>query len=194
MVAKPSYAVSASKMNVFYIGVDNPVDITAAGVPADKLSATISNGSISKTSNGYVVRVKRFGKATVRVTADGRSLGSKEFRVKKVPDPVAVIGSDKNNWKGGVMPKTTLTALRGIRAVMENFDFNLKFNIVSFNITCNINGFDESAKSKSGTITSQQKNIIRKAERRSRVIIEDVRAKGPDGTIRKLNDIVLKLR
>ncbi|MEA2043605.1 MAG: gliding motility protein GldM [Bacteroidota bacterium] len=193
-VVVPSVSVSPTKMNVFYVGVDNPVDITAAGVPADKLQATISNGSIRRSGSGYVVRVRQFVDAVVRVTADGRSLGSKRFRVRKVPDPSAVIGTNTRNWKGGKMNKTTLVALRGIRAEMENFEFDLKFRIKEFTVTCNINGFDESAKSKSGRFTPQQKTIMRKAERGSRVILESVKASGPDGTVRRLNDIVLKLR
>jgi hypothetical protein len=70
----------------------------------------------------------------------------------------------------------------------------LTYSIVSFSVTCNIDGFDETARSNSGSFTAQQKNIIRKAKRGGRVIIEDVRARGPDGTVRKLNDIVLKLQ
>jgi hypothetical protein len=37
-------------MNVFYIGVDNPVTITA-GVGAEKIKASFSGGSIAR-SNG----------------------------------------------------------------------------------------------------------------------------------------------
>ena len=62
-VAAPSVSVSATKMNVFYIGVDNPVEITAAGTPADKVSASIGGGSIRKVGgSNYIVKVKRAGK------------------------------------------------------------------------------------------------------------------------------------
>jgi len=193
-VAVPSVSVSPTKMNVFYIGVDNPVDITAAGVPADQISASLSGGSLTARGGGrYIARVKSGVKAVVRVTAGGRSLGSKEFRIKRVPDPAAVIGTGAYK-KGGLIPQNTLLALRGIRAEMENFDFELNYSIVSFSVTSTIGGFDETARSNSGAFTAQQKNIIRKAKRGGRVIIEDVRARGPDGTVRKLNDIVLKLQ
>lgn len=36
IVAPPSLSVSATKMNVFYIGVDNPVSISAGGVSPDR--------------------------------------------------------------------------------------------------------------------------------------------------------------
>ena len=77
---------------------------------------------------------------------------------------------------------------------MENFEFDLRFNITTFIVTCNIGGFDESAKTNGRKFTTQQKSIIRKARKNSRVIIEGVRAKGPDGKTRKINDLVLKLK
>ena len=47
-VGQPSgVAVSADKMNVLYIGVDNPLTITA-GVGAEKVNATFSGGTIAR--------------------------------------------------------------------------------------------------------------------------------------------------
>ncbi len=193
-VAVPSVSVSPTAMNVFYIGVDNPVEITAAGTPADKLSVGISGGgSITRKGNGYNVRVKVPGEVIITVSADGRTLGSKKFRVKSVPDPVTTVGGDKSNWKGGTMAQSTLVALNGINATLENFDFALSFDITQFDVTCNIGGFDETQKSNSRTFTAAQKNLIRQAKRNSRVIIENVKARGPAGDTRKLNDVVLKI-
>ncbi len=42
MVAKPSFAVSPTKMNVFYIGVSNPVDISVAGAAPTNVVATLT--------------------------------------------------------------------------------------------------------------------------------------------------------
>jgi len=195
-VAVPSVSVSPTKMNVFYIGVDNPVEITAAGTPADKISPSLTNGSIRrKGGSEYIVRVKKPGKTKVIVSANGRTLGSKEFRVKSLPNPITTIGAPSAKYfKGGNIPQSTLLALSGINATMENFEFNLRFNITTFIVTCNIGGFDESAKASGRKFTTQQKSIIRKTRKNSRVIIEGVRAKGPDGKTRKINDLVLKLK
>ncbi len=195
-VAVPSVSVSADKMNVFYIGVDNPVTITAAGTPADQISASIGNGIISKVGgSNFVVRVKQAGKTNVTVITGGRTLGSKEFRVKTLPSPVTTLGSpDGAYYKGGPVPKSTLMALSGPNATMENFDFALSFNIVSFYVTCNIGGFDETVKASGRAFTPQQKSIISQVKKNGRVIIEDVRASGPDGTVRKINDLVLKVQ
>ncbi len=195
-VAVPSVSVSPTKMNVFYIGVDNPVEITAAGTPADKVTASMTSGSIRKQSGSkYIVRVKKPGKTKVVVGTGGRSLGSKEFRVRSLPNPVTTIGAPGSAYfKGGNIPQATLLALTGINATMENFEFDLRFSVTTFIVTCNIGGFDQSAKSNGRKFTTQQKSIIRKARKNSRVIIEGVRAIGPDKTSRKITDVVLKLK
>jgi hypothetical protein len=43
-VGQASLVVSPTKMNVFYIGVDNPVDVSVPGVPPSKVSPFLSGG------------------------------------------------------------------------------------------------------------------------------------------------------
>ncbi len=191
-VSPPSMSVSPTKMNVFYIGVDNPVTISASGVASTDVTATISSGSITKVAKGYNVKVKRVGKVKINVSASGKSLGTAEFRCKRVPDPVAVVGSGKNR-KGGLISGGTLGKM-SVRADMENFDFDLKFRVKGFKVSATIGGFVEEADSRSGKFTPQQRQIISKAKRGSKIIIEDVKAQGPDGSTRKLNAIIFKLQ
>lgn len=193
-VAAPSVSVSPTKMNVFYIGVDNPVEVTAAGTPADKVRVSMSSGTITRKGGSYIVNVRKPGKTKVIVTADGRGLGSKEFRVKSLPDPVTTLGAKSAFYKGGNIPKSTLASMGGINATMENFEFDLRFTVTQFTVTANIGGFDESIKSSNRKFTGAQRNLIRKAKKKSRIIIEGVRAQGPDGKNRKINDLVFKLR
>ncbi len=194
-VAAPSVSVSPTRMNVFYVGVENPVDITAAGIPGDQLNVSMSGsgGKIRRKGSGYVVNVRSVGNTTISVTANGKSLGRRQFRCKRVPDPMATVGSNKQNWKGGAMAQTTLAAMSGVSATLEDFVFDLRFVVTSFTVNASIGGFDESSKSNSYRFTPKQKQIIRKAKRRQRVTIEDIRARAPDGTIRRLPSIVFKL-
>ena len=55
-VAAPSLVVSPTKMNVFYRGVDNPVSISVAGYSATNISPNMTNGTLSKDKDGYIVR------------------------------------------------------------------------------------------------------------------------------------------
>jgi gliding motility-associated protein GldM len=184
-------------MNVFYIGVDNPVEISASGVPAEKVNASISGGSIRRTSGAnYIVNVKSPGEVTVNCSAniDGttKALGSKKFRVKRVPDPMASVGTGENK-RGGMIAKNSLIN-QVVRAEMENFDFDLKFTVVGFTVSATVKGFTQNAESRSGQFTAQQKQLIAGVPAGGKVYIEDIKAKGPDGSTRNLNTIKFTVR
>lgn len=198
-VAQPGLVVSPTKMNVFYIGPDNPVAISVPGVPADKISAYLtpaSMGTITKTSGGgYVVKVKQPGKCSISVTADfggnKRNMGQVEFRVKRVPDPVAqVLG-----LAGGDVDKARLQAATTVDAVMKDFDFDLRFIVQSFQVSAKLGAYFVEEKSPSNRITQQIKqNILSKVSRNSKVYFEDITAKGPDGSTRKLGVLLFKIK
>lgn len=197
MVARPAASVSPDKMNVFYIGVDNPVTITAAGVAPSDLNPSMQGGTLRKASGPgqYVVRVSGGAQATVNVGAkingNNQSMGSFKFRVKRVPDPVAYFGSKKGDDK---VSKGELQITPGLTAKLENFDFDLKFDIKSFDITMAVNGGIATESSSSNRLTSAQQTMLRNAKTGSRIFFENVKAMGPDGVMRKIPGVNLKVR
>jgi len=195
IVAPPSLSVSATKMNVFYIGVDNPVMISAGGVSPDQINASISNGSIARNGREWVVRPATVGKASVSVNAKlgdrMKSMGAEEFRVKNVPNPEAFIA----NTSGGSVSKDLVIASGAIIPRMPaDFEFNLNFVIVSFKFSGNRKGDVFDLPGTNNSLTAPMKEFIRGSRRGDKVILEDIFAKGPDGKTRKLNSIVLTLQ
>jgi gliding motility-associated protein GldM len=133
-VGERSVAISASKMNVFYIGVPNPVEVSAAGVSSDKVKVSMNGGGGTIKRNGdgtYTVNVttptKKDADAKVNVSAPGMN-ASKNFRVKRIPDPVPVVGAKS----GGVISSGELKGAPGVLPILKGFDFDAK---------CKINGF-----------------------------------------------------
>ncbi len=194
-VAAPAVAISPTKMNVFYIGVDNPVAITASGVPSEALQVRIGPiGTIKRVGAGkYIVRVNKVGKTTVSVYANvgdqSRKLGSMEFRCKTVPDPKPRVG----NLKPGPVAKAVLLAQRFVKAELENFVFDLKFPVVSFTVSATIGSFTEEYPTKGSIITQKQKNLIRQLKPGQKVYFENIKARAPDGSIRDLGTISFKI-
>ena len=191
-IAEGSVVVSPTKMNVFYISVDNPVAISVAGVPENKIFPEITNGTI--TSNPpYIVIPRRPGNSMITVFAeiDGirKNMGTTEFRVKIVPNPVAKVGGKK----GGGISRNVLLAQSGVIAEMEKFDFNLQFKITEFTISTTIQGFVRFAKSNNNRITEDQRNLLRNLNRGQNLYFEDIKAIGPDGTVRPLSTIKFKI-
>jgi gliding motility-associated protein GldM len=193
LVAEGSVVVSPIKMNVFYLGVDNPVDVSVAGVQPDKIDISVTNARHVKEGDSYIIRPIRPGNAYVVVYADiegkRREMGRKEFRVKTVPNPVAMV----NNQKGGFISQGILLAQIGIFAEMENFDFDLKFTVTEFTVSAVIQGFVREYTSKSNKFTPDQKNLIKNLSRGNNVYIQDIKAVGPDGSTRNLSTINFKL-
>lgn len=194
-VMSPTATVSADKMNVFYIGVDNPVSISVPGVPNDRVRASITNGNIIPKGNGkYIVRVQQGTTATINVSAEmnGKvmSMGRAEFRVKRVPSPIAFVAGKP----GGNYTKTELLANPYVTAVIENFDFDLRFNVISYSFTYKSPAGDLLGQPVNGFRFPQDViNIIQKSGRGSRFYIEDIKAKGEDGSIRPLPTVSLRI-
>ena len=196
IVAPPSLAVSATQMNVFYTGVDNPVSISAGGVSPDQINVSITNGIIKRSGSGWIVRPEARGKALVTVNAKLgdriKSMGPPvEFRVKDVPDPEAFIA----NIKGGSVSRDLLLAAGGIIPRMPaDFQFSLYFTITSFKFIVNSKGEYNEYTSNSGNLTQQMKDFIKVARRGDKIMLDDIYAKVPEGKIRKLNSIILTLQ
>ncbi len=192
-VGEAALVVSPIKMNVFYIGVDNPVDVSVPGIDPNKVHVSISSGAIIKRGKNYIVRVKRTGKVYVSASIDTengkKSMGRKEFRVKTVPDPVAEIGGKRK----GTVKRGWLAAQSGIKAVLKNFDFDLRFRVTGFKLSYTDKGF-----TKEKTVKNNSFNTIRAELRKippgKKVYFEDISAKGPDGKTRDLGTIVFRVR
>lgn len=195
-VARPSLVVSPTKMNVLYRGVDNPVAISVPGISQDALSPRIDNGRLSRQADGtYVVTDLRGGnKATINVTAEingqQKPMGSFEFRVKSVPDPVA-------NFAGkgpadNTVSRAELTAALGVIADLKDFVFDLKFPVKSFDLTVIMGGDVRTLSSNSNRLTSDQQELLKQVRRNQTVIIENIRAQAPDGSTRALGSINLR--
>lgn len=197
IVAAPSAAVFLEKMNVFYIGVDNPITISAAGVSAGDLQPSMTGGNMRPGGKPgqYIVTVQSGTKATINVGAKlngvQKSMGTFEFRIKRVPDPVAYVGTIKGD---GQMTKAELNSASGVFARMENFDFDLSFSVVSFVMSMNVNGVFVEKKANGPAITPEMKTLLGGAKPGNKVFFEQVTVKGPDGTLRKIPGVNIKVK
>ena len=194
MVAKPALVVSPTKMNVLYIGVDNPIDISVPGIAAENLVPSLSGGSLSGAKGKYTARVTSGTKATISVSAkfgtQSKSMGTFEFRVKSLPNPEAKFGGKTGSAS---ISKNDLVNTAGVIADMGDFLFDLKFDIVGFDVVATINGFEKSSTSRNNKVTEEQKGLLKVTKPGTKVWIENVKAKGPDGKIRDLSPISLKI-
>ena len=194
-VAKPSAVVSPDKMNVLYIGVPNPVSVSAPGVALDKINANISGsgGSLTKDKAGhYIAMVKSIGDASISIsgTIDGKNaaLGTTKFRVKRIPDPKAQFAGKSD----GSTSSVNIKAQNRVFAKLDNFDFDATFNVTRFTLIVVKPRQDPIIYQTTGPdLSSEMRKAINTVSPGSTVIFKDIIAVGPDGTQRAINSIVL---
>ncbi len=197
-VAQPNVVVSPTAMNVFYIGVDNPVDISVPGgqnVRANMTNGRIRPGRHPRFRSTFIVQPARPGiTANVTVSAEvngvRRTFPAVPFRVKDVPDPVAKIGLSK----GGNIARNILVAQQGVIAELENFDFDLTFRVTGFKVSINSQGYMIDAESSNNRFTAAQKALLNRLRRNQSLLVSDIKAVGPDGRTRNLPPIAFKIQ
>jgi gliding motility-associated protein GldM len=179
-------AVMLDKMNVFYIGVDNPVTI-GSSTGWEKTSVSMSGGSISGSNDKRTVRVSAIGNASITVTADGKS-SQFQFRCKRIPDPVFKVGSGKAR-----VPAVEFKNQQYCRADLLNFDFDLKYTVVSATVYFGGAGFPNPV---IGNITGGSlagvASFMAKCGPGSNISFTNIKVQGPDG-VRSIDEAAIAL-
>jgi gliding motility-associated protein GldM len=197
IVARPAITISPSKMNVFYIGVDNPVEISVPGGP-ESIIPSISIGSIRKEGDQWIVsNLSASGgrEAVISVNAvfsgKSKNMGSYKFRLKTLPDPIIKVAG-KNE---GFISKSLLLASPFLAPEMPaGFDFDLKYAVTSFTFsTSTAAGEGNDVKVQGNRLTQEILKSINNARKGQRIWFDDINVKGPDGTRKVNTSLSLKL-
>ena len=200
-VIDPLATISATMMNVLYAGINNPISIAVPGVPQGSISATMTNGTLTKSGDGWIAHPSKVGaECVISVTAemDGQrtNVGSTTFRVRKLPDPLPFIAyKDANGqparYKGGKpFAKALLLAAPGLDAAIDDDILNIDYKVVSFETVI----FDSMGNaipelSNGSQFSERQKAAIRRLQHGKRFMITRVKATGPDGITRDIPSI-----
>ncbi len=192
-VIEPMASVSATMMNVLYAGINNPITIAVPGVTPNNISATMTNGSLSRSANGWIAKPNKVGSTavlTVTATIEGRTqtVATTDFRVRRLPDPmpyIAFTDSDGNSdrYKGSKpFAKQLLLSADGISAAIDDNLLNVNYKVLSFEtIIFDSMGNAIPEVSDGAKFSARQKNSFRRLSRGKRFIVSRVKAIGPDG-------------
>lgn len=173
-------AVMLDKMNVFYIGVDNPVSISS-GTGWDKTKVSMSGGSLSASGGPgkYNVKVTAPGKASISVNADGK-VSTYDFRIKNIPPPILMVGPSE----GGGVQSVVFKNQQFARAELKGFDFDYRYSIVSATVYFSGANFTnlQQATISSGSLANLQP-LLAKCIPGTTVTFDNVRVQGPGGPV-----------
>lgn len=198
-VAEPFATISNSKMDVFYAGTSNHIEIMAPGFSMSDLSINASNAAaMSRTPKGWNIKpIRNAAECVVAVSAklDGKVyiIDRKAFHVIPLPTPKAFLSDSENTYADGMIAKDTLVAAKKIVANFEDttlFAKNPHYSILKFDLKCyNNNGKPSSFHSDSDEITDKMRNALNKLKKGDTVYVTNIVAGGDDGVERKLSPI-----
>ena len=199
-VVDPSATVSADLMNMLYAGYNNPISISVPGVPLNKISATMSGGSLQSQGPGrYIARPTKVGENvtfTVTSTNTGRpqQMGQFTFKVRKLPDPRPYINikdehGNPTRYFGGGLAKAQMVGATALGAAIDDGILDVAFRVQSFE-TVFFDGMGNAVPmaSEGASFSSRQMDTFRKLTRGRRFYISRVTVVGPDGLTRTLQN------
>ncbi|MEM1123068.1 MAG: gliding motility protein GldM [Bacteroidota bacterium] len=192
-VGERSATISADKMNVLYVGVDNPLCVSVAGVPSSQIRVIGDGVRVSKTGNGkYSTKPQRVGDVKITVSGGGLQPTTFEYRVKRIPNPVVKVGQ-KN---GGNIRAAVFRAQRGIIPHLENFDFEARCKIGEFEMARVPRSGDAIVyENKGGGYDSRARRIVDQATRGDIFYFSKIKCKClGDAVYRNLNGMVFNIQ
>ncbi len=183
---------TADKMQVFYIGVDNPVTISIPGNDSENILVECLACNIKGWKGRYTVTAKKPGEAKVIVSVDGRPPTEFKFRVKRIPDPVARLSRNS----GGSIGVGEFKNQGGLGAFLDHFDFDAKCKVQGFNLTYIERGKTQVSSANAGArYNNESKDLINKAKPGDTYLFTNVKAKCPgDLAGRRINSLAFMIK
>ncbi len=168
----------ASKMNILYLGIENPIDASICGVSSGKLNLKTDNGTIRKEFNGlYKIIPIKLGFCKIICSYDGGQITEFLFRVKEIPKPelFAILkdGSKLNLYEATIneIKNFSIFQCKNI-----GFDFEVEYAL-SDSIKISIghpNGTWESVNHASFMLNDDASNLLNKIGKNDILTIENI--------------------
>lgn len=189
-------AVFAEKMNVFYIGVANPIKIAVEKYDCRDVAIMIEGANITPTDIcSFNVFVEKPGITLVKVIvkdgANTKTVSEYPFRMKYIPDPVAKIAGKP--W--GMMTVDVFRFADSISTQVNCFDFDATFVVTGFNIAVSKNDKEAfTSKTQGNKFDNATRQYFNSLTSGDKVLITDVHVIGPDKIDRQLEDMTFTLK
>ncbi len=177
---KASATISADKMNVLYIGLENPITVGVSGARPEDVDCSFPGATAKKVGPGkYSVEVNA-GTKEVKATATvkGKVMGSMSFRIKAVPKPFPMFGTKES---GRIAPAEI--ALQSIiwAGLGPEFLFDgMKYTVTKYTLVYTPKRQDARYFTVAGpAITQQIKDALRNARSGETIQVSGISAQGP---------------
>lgn len=187
-------AIELTNMNVFYVGMDNNIKIVVSDIESSKIEISIDNGSVSGQNGEYIVHPKISGTATITIKHDNKIIQKSTYRVKNGLYTYPVLFTENKTFtskESKFISKKDLNNVLGLKVEAQNSDYDINFKIIEFSISAKINDQLIDLMSHNDKFTEEQKKVFAAITKGSKIIIENVKVKVPDGTFHIMPTMVI---
>ncbi len=193
-VGLPSGAsIFLKKMNVLYIGEENPLTISGGSVGREKVHVSFEGGGSIENSGGddWIAKPTTPGISHIVVNAAGK-IANFEMRVKYLPNPTGFVGTHM----GGSINAAEFKADGGLIAKLQNSDFESPFQVVSYKLSAIGGSIPQpvQASNEGNRWNGRAASIVSQASPGTNVFFDEVHVKGRDGRVRELAPMVFMLK
>ncbi|MCC6412756.1 MAG: M48 family metalloprotease [Saprospiraceae bacterium] len=187
---QPEVAMELTKMNVVYIGVDNPLNLAVQGHACEDLEARLVGAGSLQPLGGcqYNIMVSKTGTVDVEVwDKTGKRIAVKTFRVKRVPDPTPTA----NLYRNQKLTVEELLEIRQINALLYNFDFDAECTVVGYELTVVNPREDAVMRYNTGALLDQGcLTLLKNTKPGAKIYFDEVKCKCPgDAAVRHLGGV-----
>jgi gliding motility-associated protein GldM len=191
MALKPLAVISATKMNVVYIGLDNPISVSVPGYSPEQVQVSCSSGGRlrpDKQKGTYLLTVDGSNRE-IQITASVKDskgqvkkMGLSPYRVRPIPKPTPMLGAIEASGpqSAGVLKSATF-----VYANLKDFAFEgVKFTPREYYLIFQPKkGEAKAYKGNGAAVTPEMRTALANVRTGDRVTLAQIKADGPAGTV-----------
>jgi hypothetical protein len=174
-----------------YFGIENPISIAVPGITNDKVSLTITNGSIRKENSKYYIKVNDVPEVTITVMADNKLVNSSICKVLKLPNPTLSIGLFFGANSIAISRDELIKA--GEISLSSFLPKELTYKLMSFTFSYSSDGKAIQKQNNGNKFNQELIDAIENTKLNSKFYFESIKVKFPDGTVKDMPSIVIKV-
>jgi len=198
-VGAPNAAVGALDVNVLFSqGWKNRIEVSAGGYDPSKVIVKGDNCTVTKSSEGYIVKTNATGQTAKVIVkaedADGNIVTLKEqvFRVLPLPKPELFYA---NKGQGEAIQQSLIkNQFFPLKAKCVNTVIDAQYEVSSFKLFYFVGGSPVELSSNSDKLTNKMKNAFKNMGKGTPFFFKDVKVTGPSGAKVKVPDLSLKVK
>lgn len=131
-------AFELERLNVVYRGIENSIRIlTTTQYDSLRVKGGILYKDEESCKDCFIVKPDASQMMTIEIYKGSVVVASRDYRIKLVPKPELLVGQFKN---GDKVSRLELSTLADLRCVNFSFDFDVKWDVMSYKVTRMVNG------------------------------------------------------